>query len=128
MLVTPEKATSEEFRTFISRIRQTRRLDRIVIDKYYVVLNNRLDFRKHLQELGKLSIAETQIVLLTATLLPAEEGRLISRIYWFREEVRIIRTSTVRRNIVYSVVDRGDTVAEKHDLLEQIVGKVLSDP
>jgi superfamily II DNA helicase RecQ len=128
ILVTPEKATSEEFGTFINRIRQTRRLDRIVIDECHVVLNDQLDFRKHLQELGKLSMAETQMVLLTATLAPTEEGRLISRMYWFREEVRMIRASTVRRNIAYSVVDGGSTAAEKNDLLEQMVGEVLGDP
>jgi superfamily II DNA helicase RecQ len=128
ILVTPEKATSDEFGTFINRIRQTRRLDRIVIDECHVVLNDQLDFRKHLQELGKLAMAETQMVLLTATLPPTEEDRLCRRMYWFREEVRMIRASTVRRNIIYSVVDGGDTAAEKNDLLEQMVSEVLSDP
>jgi superfamily II DNA helicase RecQ len=63
VLVTPEKAASEEFGTFMSRIRQTRRLDRIVIDECHVILNNHLGFRKYLQRLGKLAFAETQIVL-----------------------------------------------------------------
>jgi hypothetical protein len=40
VLVTPEKATSEEFGTFINRIRQTKRLDRIVIDECHVILND----------------------------------------------------------------------------------------
>ena len=72
VFVTPEKATSEEFGTFVNRIRQTKRLDRIVIDECHVVLNDQLDFRKHLQKLGKLASAETQMVLLTATLPPTE--------------------------------------------------------
>ena len=127
VLVTPEKATSEAFGTFISRVRQTRRLDRIVIDECHVILNDQLDFRKHLQELGKLLVAETQMVLLTATLPPAEETRLFERMYWVRDEVHMIRASTVRPNIAYSVVDGGTTAAEKNDLLEQMVRDVLSD-
>ena len=109
VLVTPEKATSEEFGTFMSRIRQTRRLDRIVIDECHVILNNQLGFRKHLQQLGKLAFAETQMVLLTATLPPTDEDDLFDRMYWRREEVRLIRGSTVRTNIQYSVVDGGAT-------------------
>lgn len=48
VLVTPEAAVGEEFRTFLKRIRRTRQLDRIVVDECYVVLNDRVDFRKHL--------------------------------------------------------------------------------
>lgn len=81
VLVTPEKATSEEFGTFVNRIRQTGRLDRIVIDECHVILNDQLNFRKHLQELGRLANAETQMILLTATLPPIEEGKLFGRIY-----------------------------------------------
>lgn len=128
VLVTPEKATSEEFGTFINRMRQTRRLDRIVIDEGHVVLNEQLDFRKHLQQLGKLAMAETQVVLLTATLPPAEEDRLFERMYWRRQEVHIVRASTVRQNIQYSVIDGGQTPGEKEVQLERMVGEVLGDP
>ena len=127
VLVTPEKAASEEFGTFMSRIRQTRRLDRIVIDECHVILNNQLDFRKNLQELGKLAFAETQMVLLTATLPPADEEDLFERMYWKREEVRLIRGSTVRTNIQYSVIDGCRTRREKDAQLEEIVEEVLKD-
>ena len=40
MLVTLEAALSEEFMTFINRLKATRQLDRIVIDECYVVLND----------------------------------------------------------------------------------------
>ncbi|KAK1807893.1 hypothetical protein LTR12_017751 [Friedmanniomyces endolithicus] len=66
VLVTPEKATSPEFGTFIRRLKRTQSLDRIVIDECHVVLNDQLDFRKMLQQLGQLAMAETQMVLLTA--------------------------------------------------------------
>ena len=127
VLVTPEKAMSEEFGTFVNRIRQTRRLDRMVIDEGHVVLNDQLDFRKHLQELGGLASAETQMILLTATLPPTEEDKLFERMYWRREEVHMIRASTVRRNIQYSVVDGGATPSDRDDHLEEIVGEVLRD-
>jgi superfamily II DNA helicase RecQ len=40
VLVILEKAVLLAFGIFISRIRQTQRLDRIVIDEYYIILNN----------------------------------------------------------------------------------------
>ncbi|KAK3046026.1 hypothetical protein LTR09_012463 [Extremus antarcticus] len=109
VLVTPGEATSEEFGTFVSRIRQTRQLDRIVVDECHVILNNQLGFQKHLQQLGKLAFAETQMVLLTATLPPTDEDDLFDQMYWSREEVRLIQGSTVRANIQYSVIDGGRT-------------------
>ena len=73
-------------------------------------------------------MAETQMVLLTATLLLVEDDRLFERMYWKRQEVHIIRGSTLRQNIQYSVVDGGQTIAERDVQLEQIVGEVLNDP
>ena len=105
VLVTPEKALSPEFGTFVGRLRQTQRLDRIVIDECHIVLNDRWDFRQGLQQLGRLAYAETQMLLLTATLPPSEEQTLFDRMYWRRDEARLIRASTVRPNIAYSVVD-----------------------
>jgi superfamily II DNA helicase RecQ len=81
VLVTPEKAVSPEFGTFVSRVRQTQRLDRIVIDECHVILNDRWDFRQEMQQLGKLAFAETQMLLLTATLPPSEEQRLFKRMH-----------------------------------------------
>jgi hypothetical protein len=49
VLVTLESAVRKEFRTFLNRMRTIRCLDRIVIDKCYIVLNDRLDFRKYMQ-------------------------------------------------------------------------------
>lgn len=128
VLVTPEKATSEAFGTFVQRIRHTRRLDRIVVDECHTILNDQLNFRKHLQQVGKLAIAETQMVLLTATLPPTETDELFKRMYWKREEVHLIRASTVRSNIQYSVVDGHKNRGEQETQLERIVEEVLQDP
>lgn len=39
------------------------------------------------------------MVLLTATLPPAEEGRLYKRMGWMADEVKMFRGSTVRKNV-----------------------------
>ena len=39
VLVTPESAVGEEFATFLNQLQATRQLDRIVINKCYIVLN-----------------------------------------------------------------------------------------
>ena len=76
VLVTPESAVSDDFKSFITRLKATRQLDRVVIDECYVILNEQRDFRINLQRLGQLVMAETQIVLLTAILPPSKEGVL----------------------------------------------------
>ncbi|KAM0700964.1 hypothetical protein Q7P35_011323 [Cladosporium inversicolor] len=113
VLVTPEKAVSPAFGTFISQVRQTQRLDQIVIDECY--------------QLGKLAFAETQMLLLTATLLPSEEQTLFDRMYWRRQEVRLIRASTVRKNIEYSVIDRPAERSKRIECLSDLVECALRD-
>ena len=56
-------------------------MDRIVINECHVVLNEQEDFRPRLQELGELNRAQVPIVMLTATLPPADEDRFIKRIW-----------------------------------------------
>ena len=105
VLVTPESAVSEGFMTFLNRLKATQQLDRIVIDECHVVLNRRYTFRKQMQRLGKLMMAETQMVLLTATLPPSEEEELYRRMYFKKEQVRVFRARTARKNVAYRVVD-----------------------
>jgi superfamily II DNA helicase RecQ len=85
VLVTPESAVGEEFATFLNRLRATQQLDQIVIDECYIVLNWRYTFRKQMQQLGQLVAAETQIVMLTATLPPSEEDKLFRRMHFERD-------------------------------------------
>jgi superfamily II DNA helicase RecQ len=103
-MVTPESAVEEAFATFLNRLRALRQLDRIVIDECHIVLNRQYDFRKQMQHLGKLVAAETQIVLLTATLPPSEEEELYYRIHFERDQVKIFQADTTRKNIAYRVV------------------------
>jgi superfamily II DNA or RNA helicase len=104
VFVTPEAAIREGFQTFLRRLRQTERLDRIVIDECHTMLGEQGGFREGLTRLGSLVSAHTQMLLLTATLPPCDEPQLVSRMFWRPGEVRMIRASTVRPNIEYSVV------------------------
>jgi superfamily II DNA helicase RecQ len=87
--VTPESAVGEEFATFLNQLRATRQLDQIVIDECYIVLNRQYTFCKQIQQLGRLVAAETQIVMLTATLPLSEEDELFRRMHFERDQVKI---------------------------------------
>ncbi|TKA25363.1 hypothetical protein B0A49_13552, partial [Cryomyces minteri] len=91
--------------TFLNRLRATQQLDRIVIDECHVVLSRKYTFRKQLQQLGKLMMAETQMVLLTATLPPSEEEELWRRMCYEKEQVKVFRARTARVNVGYRVID-----------------------
>jgi RecQ family ATP-dependent DNA helicase len=113
VLVTPESAVGEEFATFLNRLRATRQLDRIVIDECHIVLNRRYTFRKQMQQLGKLVAAETQIVLLTATLPPSEEDELFRRMHFERDQVKMFRATTTRTNVAYEVITVDEASTQK---------------
>jgi superfamily II DNA helicase RecQ len=120
VLVTPESAVGEAFATFLNRLRATRQLDRIVIDECYIVLNQQYTFRKQMQQLGRLVAAETQMVMLTATLPPSEEDELFRRMYVERDQVELFRAATARTNIAYQVI-RVDKAAKKKELEETVL-------
>ena len=101
--MTPESTVTENFYIFINRLKQTRQLDQIVIDKCHVVLNNQRDFRPELRQLGQLNYARIQIVLLTATLSSILEGTLLQCIEYQADQVQILRDCTSRLNVVYRV-------------------------
>jgi RecQ family ATP-dependent DNA helicase len=127
VLVTPESAMGAEFGTYLNRMRTMRRLDRIVIDECHIILNNGLDFRKYMQQLGQLMTAETQMVLLTATLPPTKEVELQQRMGWGEGQMKIFRAPTVRKNIRYEVVNTGRYSKQKEkEILEELVMPVLS--
>jgi superfamily II DNA or RNA helicase len=128
VLVTPEAAVGEGFMTFLNRLRATRQLDRIIIDECHVVLNRQYTFRKQMQQLGKLVVAETQMVLLTATLPPTEEEELYRRMHFHREQVSMFRASTARSNIAYRVVkvDRAARREDQEKVVVEWIGRKLA--
>jgi superfamily II DNA helicase RecQ len=95
VLVMPESAVGETFATFLNRLQATQQLDRIVIDEC------------HMQQLGRLVAAETQIVMLTATLPPSKEDKLFHPMYFDPEQVKMFRALTARTNVAYCVVKVG---------------------
>ena len=116
VLMTPESALGDDGSTFINRLKQTRRLDRIVIDECHVILNAESGFRPKLRKLGELARVETQMILLTATLPPCKEGLLWKRMSWTADEVKMFRMPTARKNIRYAVVKPGGRLKKKeHD-------------
>jgi superfamily II DNA helicase RecQ len=107
VLVMPESAVGETFATFLNRLQATQQLDRIVIDECHIVLNRQYKFRKQMQQLGRLVAAETQIVMLTATLPPSKEDKLFHPMYFDPEQVKMFRALTARTNVAYCVVKVG---------------------
>jgi superfamily II DNA helicase RecQ len=126
VLVTPESAVSEGFRTFLNRMRATQQLDRIVIDEFHVVLNDQMGFRKQMQQLGELCGVGVQMVCLTATLPPSKEGELWRRMDFCPEEVRLFRAITRRRNIRYAVkeIDEEDAAAKLDTVVRLVQQKI----
>ncbi|KAK7177507.1 DNA helicase [Paraphaeosphaeria sporulosa] len=123
VLVTPESAVTDGFATFVNRLRATRQLDRIVIDECHIVLNRRYTFRKQMQQLGKLVAAETQMVLLTATLPPSEEDELFRRMHFDADQVKVFRAETARTNVAYRVIKVG-RAAKKQEVEDVVLGVV----
>ena len=127
VLVTPESAVSEGFMTFLNRLRATRQLDRIVIDECHIILNRRYTFRKQMQQLGRLVTAETQMVLLTATLPPSEEEELWRRMHFNKDQIKRFRARTARVNIAYQVIKvsgGGGQEEQEQTVLETIKKKM----
>jgi superfamily II DNA helicase RecQ len=79
-----------------------------------------------MQKLGKLAAAETQIVMLTATLPPSEEDELFRRMHVERDQVGLFRAETARTNVAYRVVRVGKAAKkEVEDMVIRIVRQKL---
>lgn len=76
VLMTPESALTEEFRTFLNRQQLIHQLDRIFINECHLMLHQHNNFRPMLRRLSQLTTTNAQLVLLTATLPPSAEGQL----------------------------------------------------
>jgi superfamily II DNA helicase RecQ len=113
VLVTPESATSKGFRSYISRLQERNRLDRIVIDECHTILDSREDFRPKMAELHALMTIGRPVVLLTATLPAIDEVRLFQRLQLTPTVVQRFRSPhTTRVNIAYRVESMGEDAEE----------------
>lgn len=105
ILVTPESAVTKAFSRFINQKKMLRQLDRIVVDECHMVLDSSDKWRPQLKQLIEMGEKGTQVVYLTATLPPADEQRFLAAMTSKTEEVQILRDTTTRPNIQYSVVE-----------------------
>lgn len=103
VLVTPKSAVSPNFQMFLNWLWWTRRLDWIMIDECYVVLNSQRDFRPQMAQLGRLVQARTQMVWLTATLPPSMEAELCRQMKHDQAAVTIYQARTSWPNMAYQV-------------------------
>jgi superfamily II DNA helicase RecQ len=102
VLVTPESAITKQFREYINKLSARELLDRVFFDECHVVLDSTATFRPALQDLGDvLASIGVQLICLTGTLSPYDEGQFLSIMKLSRPQVHIFRSDTTRRNIRY---------------------------
>jgi superfamily II DNA helicase RecQ len=104
VFVIAEAAVGDRFLTFVSDLQVQGRLDRIVIDECHVMLTA-ADYRRQLPDLDRLRRIPCQFVLLTGTLPPRFEAKLVDAYLLGTEEhgLRYVRAITDRSNVAYSV-------------------------
>jgi hypothetical protein len=122
VFVTPESAMTKRFHDYVEGLRVMAQLDGFVFDEAHTILEGTRDFRPKLRELGRLALVGVQMVYLTATLPPSKEGEFFELINTRPEDVTMIRTSTSRANVVYSVQTLVATTPEQ--ATEAIMAKV----
>ena len=115
VLVTPESVPKKGFHGFLNRLRGMHRLERIVIDECHMVLDSSDEFRPKLLALREVMTIGCQVVMLTATMPPTEEGEFIKRMGLEGFDIANFRAGTTRKNIAYAVeeYDGSDEAAVK---------------
>ena len=125
MFVIAESAVSQSFADFVNAKMLNQQLERIIIDECHSVLQSTKKFRPKVLQLRELISRQTQVVCLTATLPPRREPAFMSIMDMEPSEVRMIRESTVRPNIRYSVIAYDGEV----ETLRQVIdGKLAQYP
>jgi len=90
------------------------------------VLDSRGDFRPKLQQLGELLVAEIQMIMLTATLPPSEEGEFLRRKMMPPEVVTTFRAPTTRQNVRYQVVEADGRGVEADEQVVRLMKQKLA--
>ena len=123
VFVQPESAVGTKFGQYLNRLEGLGQLDRIVIDECHTVLQSRPDFRPKMREAGAvLKERGKQMIFLTATLSPANEGEFFDIMQMPR--VRPIRGITTRPNIAYSVFEHEEGI-DQIDAVGQLIKRKL---
>jgi superfamily II DNA/RNA helicase len=114
-------------------------LDRIVIDEAHMYLSSAAAFRPTIRDMRHVFAFGVQVVLLTATLPPSRQDKLIRFFGLAREQPAILRAPTTRSNIAYKIFPRrkpgvplhGSEFSRQHQaaldrhISLQVSGKVL---
>jgi superfamily II DNA helicase RecQ len=102
--VTPKSTISKGFRSYLGRLQDRNRLDRIVIDECHTILDSQVDFRPKMQELFRLMTISVPMVMLTATLPTVDKARLLQTLQLTPNVMqRFHSPHTTRTNITYRV-------------------------
>lgn len=102
--MTLETALTKRFQTYLDILQAQAQLDRIVIDKYYAILEGNLKFWPKLRELGLLARRGVQMVYLTVMLSIADEAPFFYLINYDPKDAIVFYNPTSRPNISYSVI------------------------
>lgn len=105
VLVTPESAATKAFGRFLQEKTSVGLLERVVIDECHIVLESTQGWRPKIQELSQLVEESCQLVYLTATLPPRDEKAFFQCTGLDEKNVMLLRDSTTRANIAYSVLE-----------------------
>ncbi|XP_022163480.1 uncharacterized protein LOC111028984 [Myzus persicae] len=125
VFVIAESAVSQSFADYINAKMLNQQLERVIIDECHSVLQSTKKFRPKVLQLRELISRQTQVVCLTATLPPRREPAFMSTMDMQPSEVRMVRESTVRPNIRYSVITYDDEVETLRHIIN---GKLVQYP
>jgi hypothetical protein len=102
VFTTLEGAATKSFSRFLNKKCMLRQLDCIVIDKYYTILKSNDRWRPDVLRLSEITGKGTQLVYLTATLLPVLQLAFLDVASLDTRELDVIRDeSTTQPNIAY---------------------------
>nr|POE87058.1 atp-dependent dna helicase tlh1 [Quercus suber] len=121
VFVIAESAVSASFADYINAKKANHQLERIVIDECHTILQSHQEWRPQVLQLRELAGRDTQVVCLTATLPPKRQDEFLEKMDMQVPRLAILRDSTVRPNIAYSVeeYDANDEVEFLRRLVEQ---------
>ena len=117
VFVSSENATCSEFIDYAQTLFTNARLMLIVFDEIHLLFS---DWRQKMGDMSAIRRIGAKITMLTATLPPSMEKDLKEKLCF--QELYTLRSSTVRPNVVYSVINSNNGV----NLLLQLIKMLLN--
>ncbi len=115
LVTTAESACTKAFDELLRRLSLRDELDRVLIDECHTMLDSTAEFRPKMQEVGfRIASIGTQLIFLSATLSPYDEGPLFDLVRIPASAFTIFRGRTTRPNIEYSAREVA-TAADEDD-------------